>query len=279
MDEKQKHPLGLALSGGGSKGFAHLGVLAALDEIGLKPNIIAGTSAGAFAGVLYADGHSPKDILSFFQKKAFKEFAEFTLPQSGLFKTDRFKSFLKKHLRAHTFEELQIPLRVAATDIENGVSKNFDSGSLIPAVVASCSFPIVFTPIEIDGVHYVDGGLFKNFPVSLIRKQCEKIIGVNVSPITTQKYKNSLFYIAERSFHYISGANALIDRKLCDLLIEAPSISKYPMFSLDHSSEIYQLGYEAAMSTFEKNKDFIEKLTNISQPSQVIQETKIKKSV
>lgn len=257
MEEKHKYPLGLALSGGGAKGFAHLGVLQALEEKGLRPDIISGTSAGAFAGVLYADGHSPKEILSFFEKKAFKEFAEWTIPQSGIFKTDRFNAFLKKHLRASTFEELHIPLIVTATDIENGTTVQFDKGPLIPAIIASCSFPIVFTPVEINGVHYVDGGLFKNFPVSLIRKQCEKVIGVNVSPLKGQKYKNSLFYIAERSFHYISVSNSLADKNLCDLLIESPRVSKYPMFSLDHTEEIFKIGYHTAIKKLNEDVIFI----------------------
>jgi len=269
MEERHKHALGLALSGGGSKGFAHLGVLQALEERSIKPNLIAGTSAGALAGVLYADGHSPQEILSFFQKKAFKEFATLTLPQSGIFKTDRFTSFLKKHLRARSFEELSIPMKVTATDIENGVCNCFDKGPLIPAIIASCSFPIVFTPVEIDGVYYVDGGLFKNFPVSIIRKQCDKIIGVNVSPLTGQKYKNSLFYIAERSFHYISVSNSLIDRNLCDLLIEAPRVSKFSMFSLDHAEEIYELGYSAAITRLEENAEFTKSLISNSKAENI----------
>lgn len=260
MEERQKHPIGLALSGGGSKGFAHLGVIQALEEKGIKPDLIAGTSAGALAGVFYADGYSPKEILSFFQKKAFKEFAELTIPQSGLFKTDRFHKFLKKHIRAKTFEDLSIPMKVTATDIENGISVNFEKGPLTPVIIASCSFPIVFTPMEINGTYYVDGGLFKNFPVSIIRKQCEKIIGVNVSPLTGQKYKNSLYYVAERSFHYISCSNSMIDRNLCDLLIEAPRVSKFSMFSLDHSQEIFDLGYNAAVKKLEENPVFIKNL-------------------
>ena len=242
----EQYGLGIALSGGGAKGFAHLGVLHALNERGLYPQVIAGTSAGAFAGVLYADGYSPEEIKKFFVKKAFNEFAEFTIPQEGFFKSTGFASFLKKHIRARTFEELKIPLRVVATDIEYGETKVFSSGPLIPAVLASCSVPIIFTPIEINQHFYVDGGLFKNFPVSVIRRECNKIIGVNVSPITKVEYKKSLKYIAERSFHYMSGSNTLLDRNLCDYLIESTDLSKYSMFDLDHVDEIYETGYNLA---------------------------------
>ena len=238
--------LGLALSGGGAKGFAHLGVLKALNERGLFPDLISGTSAGAFAGVLYADGYTPEEILSFFQKKGFREFAEFTIPQGGFFKSTGFNNFLKKHLRARTFEDLKVPMRIVATDIELGESKIFSSGHLIPAVLASCSVPIIFTPVEIDEHYYVDGGLFKNFPVSTIRRECKHIFGVNVSPITTMEYRKSIKYIAERSFHYMSGSNTLLDRNLCDYLIESTDLSKYSMFDLDHVDEIFNTGYELA---------------------------------
>lgn len=253
--DEYKYKLGLSLSGGGAKGFAHLGVLKAMDELNIHPGIIAGTSAGAFAGVLYADGHSPDEILSFFKKKSFKEFAELTIPHTGIFKTDRFKCFLKNHLKAKTFEDLRIPIKIIATDLANGTSVVFDKGPLIPAVIASCAFPIIFTPALINEVYYVDGGLFKNFPVTPIRFECKTIIGVNVAPLTKEEYKNSLLYIAERSFHYMSVSNSFADRKLCDILIETNELAKYPMFTLDHTQEIANIGYEIAKKEFNRVKN------------------------
>jgi NTE family protein len=257
--DKNIYKLGIALSGGGAKGFAHLGVLQVLNEKGLYPEVIAGTSAGAFAGVLYADGHTPKEILTFFRKKVFWEFAEFTIPHGGFFKSDRLRSFLKKHLRAKTFEDLKVPLHAVTTDIEHGESKVFSSGPLIPAVIASCSVPVIFRPVEINQRYYVDGGLFKNFPVSTIRRECEKIIGVNVSPITKADFRSSIKYIAERSFHYMSGSNTLLDRNLCDYLIESTSLSRYSMFDLDHVEEIYQAGYDLTMNFFKENRGLLVK--------------------
>jgi len=252
--EEHPYPIGLALSGGGAKGFAHLGVIKAMEEKGIKPDIISGTSAGAFAGVLYADGHDPEEILSFFKKKAFKEFAELTIPQTGIFKADRFKEFLKHHLRARSFEELKIPMKIVATNIVEGTSVVFDKGPVIPAVLASCAFPIVFMPVEIDNEHYIDGGLFKNFPASVIRHLSKTLIGVNVSPLKRQKFKNSLFYIAERSFHYISVSNTFLDRNLCDILIETDRLSNYAMFTLDHNKEIFDIGYETACEKIQEKK-------------------------
>jgi NTE family protein len=257
MGKNADYSLGLALSGGGAKGFAHLGVLQAMEEEGLKPDIISGTSAGALAAVLYADGYPPREILDIFQHKDFKDFASFSIPKSGLFKMDKMHAFLKGYLHAQNFEDLKIPIKIVATDIEHGAAVTFDEGELVPVVVASCSYPILFTPTVINGKHYVDGGLFMNFPVSIIREECNKVIGVNVSPLTLQKYKDSLLHVAERSFHYMSVFNTLTERELCDLLIESRKVSKYAMFTMEHSEEIYQIGYNAAKK---KLKQFLNNL-------------------
>lgn len=255
-----KHKLGLALSGGGSKGIAHLGVLAALQEEGLKPEIISGTSAGAMAGAFFSDGSSPKEILQMFSNKKFSEFGSFSIPSGGIFKTDRFQRFLENHLKARTFEELEIPLVVVAADLAEGRIASFTKGELIPTILASCAVPIVFTPVEINKNHYVDGGIFKNFPVSTIRKDCEFVIGSNVSSIIKEEYKHSILHIAERSFRHMSVANTLNDRKLCDVLIESEDVSRYGMFQLENLEEIFERGYTSAKKVLEQNKDLIDKI-------------------
>lgn len=254
-----KYNLGIALSGGGAKGFAHLGVLQALKEEGIYPEIIAGTSAGALAGVLIADGYEPADVVSLFKQKAFKEFGQITVPKAGLFKTRPFYKFMEKHLKARSFDELKIPFVAIATDIEYGKSQAFREGEIIPCVIASCSFPIVFEPVNIDGRYYVDGGLFKNFPVSEIRKECKNIIGVNVSPINLVGYKRSLKYMIERSYHYLSASNTMLDRSLSDYLIEIKDLNEYPMFDLEHVSNIFEVGYNYTKQFIANHEDDMER--------------------
>lgn len=245
-NKQKKHTLGLALSGGGAKGFAHIGVFKALEEKGLIPDIIAGTSVGALMGALFADGYEAEEIKSLFTGREFSEFAQIQLPKSGLFDSTRFRVFLKKHLRARTFEELKIPLTVVATDLDHGVSHLFTSGSIVDAVTASCSIPIIFSPVVIEGVHYVDGGLFRNFPVSTIRNDCEYLVGVNVSPLIPQKYKQTIYHIAERSYHYMFRANTVEDRELCDILIETEEFGQYKTFDFENVEQIARIGYERA---------------------------------
>lgn len=249
---EKRYELGLALSGGGAKGFGHIGAFQVLEECGVMPDIISGTSAGALAGVLFADGYTSGEIKEMFKGREFSEFAEFQIPKSGLFDNKRFGGFLKHHLRAKTFEELKIPLVVVATNLDKGKMQEFRTGPIVDPVVASCSIPIIFTPVAIDGSHYVDGGLFRNFPVSNIREECESIIGVNVSPLIAQEYKQTIFHIAERSYHYMFNANTLEDRLLCDLLIEIEELSAYKTFDLENVDKMVEIGYKAAISAFSK---------------------------
>jgi len=246
MAGEKQYQLGLALSGGGARGFAHPGALKAIEDSELKPEIIAGTSAGALAGVLYADGYAPEEILGLFVGKDFKEFAEIQIPITAIFGCSGFRKFLKKHLHAKKFEDLPISVKVVTTNFDEGKCVVFEKGPIIDPLIASCSIPIIFEPVIIDNISYVDGGLFKNFPVSTIRSECKKVIGVNVSPLVPKRQNDSLIHIAERSFHYMSRYNTLADRQLCDILIEMDDLTSYKTFSLENANKIFKIGYSHA---------------------------------
>ena len=219
MTQESNHTtykLGLALSGGGAKGFAHIGVFKLLEECGLMPDVIVGTSVGALMGALFADGYTADEIKELFSGREFSEFAQLQLPKSGLFDSKRFRHFLRRHLRAKTFDELKTPLIVMATDLDY--------------------FYVFF---------------FHNFPVSIIRDSCERVIGVNVSPLISQKYKQTIFHIAERSYHYMFRANTIEDREMCDVLIEAEEFGMYKTFDLENVDQISKIGYSAAVRAFE----------------------------
>ncbi|HOW16060.1 patatin-like phospholipase family protein, partial [Methanosarcina sp.] len=209
-----KYKLGIALSGGGVKGFAHAGALKAIEEFGIRPEIISGTSAGAIVGAMYASGLPPEKIIEIFRNRYINNFIEFTLPKAGLFGTAGFIKFLDENIPVKTFEELKIPLFVVATDFDHGKSVIFSSGDLINKVMASACVPVFFKPITIEGINYVDGGLFMNFPVSVIRKECEKVIGINVSPLIADKYSKSIIGVVERTYHYIFRANTILEKRL-----------------------------------------------------------------
>ncbi len=249
-----KYKLGIALSGGGVKGFAHAGALKAMEEYNLVPEVISGTSAGAIVGSMYASGLSPETIKGLFKERYINNFIEFTLPKSGLFGTADFIKFLESGIPVKTFEELKIPLNVVATDFDHGKSVVFNSGELSKRVMASACVPVFFKPIEIEGVRYVDGGLFMNFPVSVIRKDCEKVIGINVSPMLTDKYSTSIIGVAERTYHFVFRANTITEKKLCDILVEVEEAMQFKAFDLAKVDTIFDLGYQAMKSALEMQR-------------------------
>lgn len=251
-EPKKPYRLGLALSGGGAKGLAYVGVFKFLEERGIRPDIIVGTSAGAMAAALLADGHTSDEIRQMFVGRELSEFARVQVPTTGLFDSRGLGEFLKRNLRAKTFEELQIPTIVMATDLDRGCGHPFTSGPLVEAIRASCSIPIIFSPVIIDGVHYVDGGLFHNFPVSIIRDRCEMVIGVNVNPYTARKYSKNIYSIGERSFHFMFRANTVEDRRLCDLLIETEEFGQYKIFDLKNIDRIARVGYATSVRAFNR---------------------------
>ncbi len=240
--------LGYALGGGGARGFAHLGALKVLERYRLKPDVIAGTSAGALAGVFYADGFTPDEIGELFQKNEMREFFDFSLPKAGIFKTSGIRHFLQKNLRARTFDQLRIPFMSVATDWQKIATVVFTGNApLIDSVVASCSVPIVFNPVIIDDVPYVDGGLLRNYPVSVIRDLCKFVIGVNVSLMSEIHEKINIRKVAERTFSIMSNYNSMYDKFLSDITIDVEGLQDYTMFDLRNIDKIKELGYLSAV--------------------------------
>jgi len=250
---KKPYKIGIALSGGGIKGLCHAGALKALEERGIKPDILSGVSAGAVVGALYADGHTPNQIAKLFEDVTLRNMTKMHIPDGGFFRIDVFQDFLSSTLRAKTFEELSIPIRVVATDLENGKSVVFSSGNLVDSIVASCCLPVLFSPKIINGVYYVDGGVLKNFPVSTIRNDCEKVIGINATVKPTDEFKLSILNVALRSYELMFKANILHDKELCDLLIEPLDMGHYTTFDSDKGREIFEMGYKSTKKLL-KNK-------------------------
>lgn len=253
MEAGKKYKLGLVLSGGGARGLAHLGVIKAMEEYGIRPDIIAGTSAGAIAGALIAAGHTAEEALTFFEDRKVYDFARFTASKIGLMVMTGMQKRLEEFLDVRTFDQLKIPLVVVASDLEAGMPEAFERGELIPRLLASASIPIVFVPAEINGRTYVDGGVFMNLPVRPIRERCEKIIGVEIYPIDSSKKVTNIIHMAERSFHLGLDANMRIDKKLCDIYIEPPHMHAYNIFEINKARQIFDEGYTEAKKVL---KDF-----------------------
>lgn len=246
-ENPRKFRVGISLSGGGAKGIAHLGVLQALEEYGLKPQVIAGVSAGAIIGALYADGKSPKEICQFFKDSSFFKFVKIVVPKKGVMSTERFYNLLDGFLTAKTFEELQMPLTVNATELIEGKNVYFNSGSLVDKVVASSSVPIFLTPKEMEGKVYVDGGIFCNMPAKVIRQECDLLFGVHVNPIVTEGSIDGMMDVMERVYHLAIQSSTVSEKRACDVVIEPVEARNYGMFDISKTQEIFDIGYRAAM--------------------------------
>lgn len=239
----KKYKIGYALSGGGAKGFAHAGAIKALEELGFHPDIISGTSAGAVVGAFYAAGFSPEEIVHAFTKYEFMDFVQVVVPKAGLFKTSKAVKFFKKEIPYVNIEDLPVPVKIVSTDFDHGKSVVFEQGELAPRLMASSCVPVVFEPIKVDGIRYVDGGVFRNFPVAEIRHDCDMVIGINVSPLVADKYSLNMVSIAERSYEFLFRANTMEDRHMCDFLLEIDEALKFKTFDLKSAEAIFKLGY------------------------------------
>lgn len=240
------YKLGVALSGGGARGFAHAGALMAIEEAGLKPDIVAGVSAGSVVAVLYGAGIRPQDIPGVFASDKFTNYATLSLGKGALLSPKRFKDVVLKAIRPATrLEDLALPVYLGVTDFDNVRAVEFHTGEIGPRMMASCSIPIVFPPVEIDGVSYVDGGLLRNHPAWIIRDKCEMLIGINCSPVpsTMKRAKKSLLDVAMRTYHVLLRSNQLRDMELCDLSIQTPEIARYSEFDLKNIQAVFRSGY------------------------------------
>ena len=245
--------VGLALSGGGAKGFSHIGVLMAFERYGIKPDIMSGVSAGSIASVLYAAGLRPNDIIKCFTDASkFADFTEWAIPKEGFMKLDRFGRLLEEWLPVRYLEDLKIPTIVCATDLDHGKSVGWSKGEIVPRVIASCSVPIVFIPKTINGVQFVDGGVLRNLPAWAIRGYCNTLFGSNCSPLKPPVTGvKTLIDIAYRSYHLMNKANVPQDARLCDYLIQVNDVSHVSIFDLTALQKGVMAGYEAAMRVLE----------------------------
>ena len=261
--------IGLALGGGGAKGFAHIPILEVFDELGVKPACVTGTSIGAIMGALYAAGHSARDIANMIddlivkpQKSSFKDFfrdkdlfkflqlmdPQLSLKPKGLIKGDKLLGFLYEQIGMDTFEELSIPLKVVATDFWRKEQVVFSKGELAAAVRASMAIPYVFTPIEDQDRVLVDGGLVNNVPHDLLDPNCDIRIAVDIMG-QSSKPNNKIPSPLDAMFNsYDVMMDAMAREKLANHPVDIylqPPILDIDMLDFHKAETIYHQGLAA----------------------------------
>ncbi len=263
--------IGLALGGGGAKGLAHIPMLEVLDRLEIRPHCIAGTSIGAIMGGLYASGHSAQEIRQGVQrmvitkgdsfKEALKkkdilkwiEFLDWDFHGYSIFKGDRFIDFLYGAIGVNTFEELQIPLKVVATDFWQSTQVVFESGDLLSAVKASMGLPGVFTPVRRDGRVLIDGGGVNPVPHDLLT-DCDLVIAIDVMgrPQSDGDKPPNLFRAVLGTFDIMQ--NTIISEKIMrrppDIYLK-PDIVDVDILEFYKADEVYEQA-EVAQQQFEQ---------------------------
>ncbi|MET3027290.1 patatin-like phospholipase family protein [Flavobacterium sp. UW10123] len=286
-DSVKRPKIGLVLSGGGAKGFAHIGVLKVLEEAGIKIDYIGGTSMGSVIGGLYASGYNASQIDSIFKKTNFDELINDYIPRSsknfygkkndelyavvlpfsnfrigipealskGMYNYNLLSSLTRNVRHVRDFNKLPTPFLCIGTNIETGEEVLLNKGNLVQAMMASAAFPSLFTPVEIDGNLLVDGGVVNNYPIQEVRNLgADIIIGVDVQDdlLKRKNLKNATRILVQIT-NLQSIEKMKNKRKDTDVYIK-PDIRDFGVISFDRGEEIIRKGEEAAFAVYEKLK-------------------------
>ena len=255
--------LGICLSGGGALGFAHIGVLQALEDHGIFPTQIAGSSMGAIVGTLYAAGYTPAHILELIKEdKLYKITKLMTFSpsflKSGLSNHSMLRSLLLELIPHDTFDPLKRKMHICVANLNTSEWEIIETGDKLAAwVAASASIPGLFETININEGCYVDGGLLNNMPAQGIQQFCHTIIGVDVMPHQIpgdlKTPIGNLTYSIRTMLHH----NSKEGRELCQFLIEPEAIDEFHEFRFDAYQTIYQYGYDAAMKSLKNAPEML----------------------
>tara|TARA_R110000868_G_scaffold132380_3_gene343213 strand:+ start:36389 stop:37261 length:873 start_codon:yes stop_codon:yes gene_type:complete len=239
--------IGLALGGGGARGTAHIGVIRHLESIDLKPDILAGTSAGAVIAALYAFGVSSEDISKDLAKLKAMEFSALRLPKLGLIENIGVLDLITDRIgKDAKIEDANIPLAIKATDIVSGDSVLMTKGNLLSAVLASCCIPGVYMPVERDGRVLVDGGLTENVPVSALSHLGAHIkIAVNLNGNQGYPKPEGILDVLANALDISIDHQTKEQLEGADIVISM-DLSKYGRFKNERASELIDEGSKAA---------------------------------
>lgn len=243
--------IGVALGGGFARGIAHLGVLQVLQEEQIPVDYLTGTSAGAMLGIAFATGHAIPEIVRQARATRFKDFGNWKLSWMGLASNQKLEHYPRKFLGVSTFEDLKIPMAIAATDLTSGEAVYFSHGQLGPALRASCAYPGMFVPVEIDGRMLVDGFLAAPVPVEAARSMgADLVIAVFLENASNRK-PTSIVDVIGLSFGILQRHADLEWRRTADVIIE-PNVKDFLWDDFDKTEELIAAGEAAGRAALPK---------------------------
>ena len=266
-EAKRMPAIGVALGGGFARGLAHIGVLKVLEEEGIPVRMIAGTSVGAIMGATYCSGLTIEELEEIAHKVRFTSFARWTLSRYGFATNDRMTSFLARTLKVQTFEELRIPLSVVATDFNTGKGAVFSSGSIVDPVRASCAYPGMFLPVEIQGRWLVDGMLSHPVPTRPLREMgAERVLAVQLKGQWSKTSAPRHFFdVIGQSFAIAQDMMSEVWRSSADVVIE-PDVAGFDFDDFKRADELIRVGELAMRSALPEVRKWLEAPVEASAP-------------
>jgi NTE family protein len=251
---RKSKKIGLALGGGGARGFAHIGVLEVLESEGINISAIAGTSMGSVIGSLYASGVTIKDILDFMNSNDWKRFlisANFTIPNLPAINSRRVNKILSKLLGDKTFDDCRLPFCAVAADIVSKEKVFLKEGKLIEAIKASIAIPGVFEPVVRDGQILIDGGVVEPVPIEAVRSMdVDFVIAVALDNVERKAIPNSKTSVLQM----LDVSLAMMEREIyekyfpgADVIIQ-PRTGNFGVFEFGKAQELINTGKEATLN-------------------------------
>jgi NTE family protein len=251
--------IGIALGGGFARGISHVGVLKVLHEEGIPIDYIAGTSVGSIIGAAYCSGVSAKELEEIASLVRFKDFARWTLSRYGFCTNDRMDRFLARIVQVKTFEELKVPLAVAATDFTTGDAVVFRKGPLVDAIRASCAYPGMFLPVELNGRLLVDGMLSYAVPTFPLREMgADRVLGIFLSAHWVNvRGPRHLFDVIGQCFSIAQAKMSEGWKRHADVVIE-PNVDGFAYDCFERTPELIKAGENSIRAVLPQIKQWLE---------------------
>ena len=274
MKLPENFKIGLTLSGGASYGIAHVGVIKALREYGIDPDVVYGTSAGAIVASLYAGGASIQDMRRFIQGNNILSMRRLRLPKLGFIPLTYLENRISDYVPYKQLEELPRKVFIGATNLETGQHETVRTGLITKAVAASCAIPVFFRPIELNGNLYVDGGVSNNMPAVPLKDHCDYIIASDVveAKRVDRKYINGFKRLLERTLTISLANRTVVNYTDCDFVIRPVGMYKYAKFDFSRSEEFINYGYDQTLMDLPKILEGIRQRIKEKKDGQLVEE-------
>jgi len=251
--------IGLTLSGGASYGIAHIGVIKALREYGIEPDVLYGTSAGAIVAVLYASGLSIRDMRKFAEGNQLTKMLRWRVPKLGFLPMDYLEDKIRAYVPYEKLEDLPRKVMIGGTNLETGRHEDIETGYLTKAVTASCAIPVFFRPVELNGQIYVDGGVSNNMPAVALKNHCDFVIGSDVMEAGDIQREDIGGFrdLLDRTMTISLASRTIFNYKDCDHVITPVGMVPFGKFDFSHVEEFIEMGYHHAIKALPELLDVL----------------------